>query len=108
MTPVPVSVPVCVCAGFLRGDHGEILLLRRFAQEQLGPGVRCFLAEISQPLQVRARRAASPPRHFNSSLESIYPGVIVEVTHIVQLNMCILLLISTIVVESKCAPGYWT
>lgn len=34
--------------------HGEILLLHRFAQKHLGPSLYCFLAEISQPLQVRS------------------------------------------------------
>lgn len=37
------------------GNNGEIFLLRRLPQKHLGPSVCCFLATISQPLQVSAR-----------------------------------------------------
>lgn len=48
---VPLSKVLLI--GAVR-KNGEILLLHRFAQKHLGPSLCCFLAEISQPLQVRS------------------------------------------------------
>lgn len=43
---------LCVCR-VNQGNNGEIFLLCRSAKKHLGPSLCCFLATISQPLQVR-------------------------------------------------------
>lgn len=59
----------CVCLQGIVGvnarNNGEVFLLRRFAQKHLGPSLRCFLATISQPLQVSwcGHRVPSDPLH---------------------------------------------